>query len=383
MGQCLLYFKNLLHDNYNRYWNRYFDPIAIRINDSKDDSLEITTFILPLIDNSIYNNLREILVSAEEGETLKIPQLSPKPVMMLSLNLQEKGWMNFSRGVSNYISSLLLDDLGPRVHLAIHDSDPIIAAGSGDIFGAFSSSLVSGGRGGMMMYIPMALSVLTRPCTLFIETSNPENTLATLKSMTWRFTRQESFAMDFYQVDGKDEWTMALNIFGMIKLRYGVEVQGDYLLVRNIPWSNKEKISGVRKVPLKSAFLEAFPIAAKKQLPGLFAAANENTRASSQKNMAYLYPLLASGYASVDDVEKKHFDMFGFKPVHPEDGKWQWNGKHLSSSRFGGVASQRQPSYNKNIDEMGLLHNIDNVSLNMQFEDSGLRAILRWKKTDN
>ena len=191
--------------------------------------------------------------------------------------------------------------------------------------------------------------------------------------------------MIFYQVDEKDGSTMALNIFGMIKLRYGVELQGDYLLVRNILWSNKEKISGVRKVPLKSAFFEAFPIAAKKQLPGLFAAANKNTRASLQKNMAYLYPLLASGYAPVDDVEKKYFDMFGFKPVHPESEKWQWNGKHLSSSRFGGVASQRQPSYNKNIDEIGLLHNIDNVSLNMQFEDcrEKLERVMatRWKNT--
>lgn len=367
-------------DNYNRYWRRFFDPIAIRINDSKDGSLEMTTFILPLIDNSIYNRLRDILVSAEDGETLQIPQPSLTPVMMLSLNLQEKGWMNFSRSVSSYISSRLLEDLGPRIHLAIHDSDPVIASGSGDLLGAFNSSIAGGGMGGMMMYIPVALSVLTRPCTLFIETSNPERILATLRGMTRRHTRQESVTMDFYQVDGKDEWTMAVNVFGMVTLRYGIEVQGDYLLIRNIPWSNKEKIAGVKKVALKSVFLEAFPKACEKQLPGLFAAANEGTRATSQKNIAYLYPLLASGYASVDDVEKKHFDMFGFKPVHTEGGEWLWNGTYLSSSRFGGFTSQRQPGYNGDSDEIGLLHNIDNVSLNMQFEDSGLRAILRWKR---
>ncbi|MBU1710487.1 MAG: hypothetical protein KKE17_10830 [Proteobacteria bacterium] len=368
-------------DNYNRYWSRYFDPIAIRINDSKDGSLEMTTFILPLIDNSIYNGLRDILVSAEEGGTLQIPQPSLRPVMMLSLNLQEKGWMSINKGISRYISPRLLDDLASSIHLAIHDSDPVIASGSGDILGAFNSELVTGGGGGMMMFIPVALSVLTRPCTLFIETSNPENTLATLRGMTRKNLRQEGFAMDFYQLDGKDEWTMSLNIFGMIKLRYGIEVQGNYLLIRNIPWSNKEIISGVRTVPLKSVFLEAFPEACKEQLPGLFAAANENSRLSSQKNMAYLFPLLASGYASVDDLEKKHFDMFGFKPVHPEGGQWMWNGRHLSSSRFGDVISQKQPSYKGDTDGMGLLRNIDNVSLNMQFEDSGLRAILRWEKS--
>lgn len=367
-------------DNYNRYWSRYFDPIAIRINDLKDGSLEMTTFILPLIDNSIYNNLREILVNAEEGETLQVPQPSLKPVMMLSLNLLEKGWITVSKSLLHYISPRILDNLGPGMHLAIHDSDPVIASGSGDLLGAFNSPLVAGGRGGMMLYIPVALSVLTRPCTLFIETSNPEDTLAALRGMTRKLVRQEGVIMDFYQVDGKDEWTMSLNVFDIIKLRYGVEVQGNYLLIRNIPWSNREKISGVKKVKLKSAFLEAFPTACEKQLPGLFAAANENTRASSQKNMAYLYPLIASGYSSVDELEKNHFDMFGFKPAHQEGGEWQWDGTHLSSSRFGSVILQGQPSYKEDNDSTGLLHNIDNVSLNMQFEDSGLRANLRWKK---
>ena len=71
--------------------------------------------------------------------------------------------------------------------------------------------------------------------------------------------------------------------------------------------------------------------------------------------------------------------MFGFKPLHPKGGEWQWDGKHLSSSQFGNVISQKQQSYKKSNDGMGLLRNIDNLSLNMQFEDSGLRAILRWK----
>jgi hypothetical protein len=370
-------------DNYNRYWNRYFDPIAIRIDDAADGSLEMTTFILPLIDNSIYNGLRDMLAGAEEGEALQIPQPTPKPVVMLSLNLREKGWMDLSKYFADYISPRLLDDLGPRIHLAIHDSDPVIASGSGDILDAFNSTLAAGGGGRMMMYFPVALSVLTRPCTLFIETSNPEGTLAGLRGMTRKFAREGSFTMDFYQINEKDEWTVSLDIFGMVKLRYGLEVHGNYLLLRNIPWSNKENISGVRKAPLKSAFIEAFPKACEKQLPSLFTSANEKTRSSAQKNMAYLYPLLASGYASVEDAVDKHFAMFGFRPAHPDGGKWLWDGRHLASSRFGNVVSQRQPDYEGENDKKGLLSKIDNVSLNMQFEEAGLRAILRWKQMGN
>lgn len=370
-------------DNYNGYWSRYFDPIAIRIDDTQDGSLEMTTFILPLIDSSLYNSLRDILVNAEDGGTLQIPQLSLQPVLLLFLNLKEEGWMRFGRNLSRYINPRLLDDLGPGIHLAVHDSNPVIASGSGDILGAFNSELVTSGRRGMSMYIPMALSVLTRPCTLFIETSNAEKTLAALRIMSRKsMQRRGNFAVDFYQVDGEDTWIMSWDVFGMIKLRYGIEVQDKYLLIRNIPWSNKEKISGVKRSPLKSAFLEAFPEACTEQLPGLFAASNEKARASSQKNMAYLYPLLASGYATVDDLEKKHFEMFGFKPVHPEGGVWRWDGRHISSSLFGSVIAQKQPGYHGKDDGMGLLSHIDKISLNMQLEDSGLRAIVRWKKRD-
>jgi hypothetical protein len=198
--------------------------------------------------------------------------------------------------------------------------------------------------------------------------------------MSRKSIREEGFALDFYQVDGKDEWTVALNVFGMVKLRYGIELQGDYLLIRNIPWSNREMITGVRTAPLKSASLEAFPEAAQKQLPGLFAAAQEKSREASQRSLAYLYPLMASRYASVDDLEEKHFKLFGFKPSHPADGTWQWDGQNLGSSSYGGIWVQKQPGYPEAGTVPGLLAGFDNLSLNMQFEDSGLRAVLHWKK---
>ncbi|MHC4531205.1 MAG: hypothetical protein ACYSXD_06560, partial [Planctomycetota bacterium] len=43
---------------YNNYWSRYFDPIGIRFKFG--DHIEVETCILPLIENSIYNQLREI-----------------------------------------------------------------------------------------------------------------------------------------------------------------------------------------------------------------------------------------------------------------------------------------------------------------------------------
>jgi len=46
-------------ERYNRYWSRFFDPIGIRLR--LGNRIEIETCILPLIENSIYNQLREIV----------------------------------------------------------------------------------------------------------------------------------------------------------------------------------------------------------------------------------------------------------------------------------------------------------------------------------
>ena len=58
------------------------------------------------------------------------------------------------------ISPAILDDLGPGLHLAIHDSDPVIALGSGDIVGAFGGDVLRLGGSGGMMFVPVVLSIL-------------------------------------------------------------------------------------------------------------------------------------------------------------------------------------------------------------------------------
>ena len=52
---------------YSQYWRQFFDPIAVRLADTADRKLELTTFILPLIDSSVYGRLREAILHAEDS----------------------------------------------------------------------------------------------------------------------------------------------------------------------------------------------------------------------------------------------------------------------------------------------------------------------------
>ncbi|MCP4104989.1 MAG: hypothetical protein GY749_05565 [Desulfobacteraceae bacterium] len=378
-------------ENYQSYWSRYFDPIAVRLDDQSDGSLEATTFILPLIDNSIYDSIREVLKKQEDGIPLQLPELSPKPVTMLSLNLTEESWIELAKDMAadffeqhTAVSPSILDDMGPGLHLAVHDADPVIALGSGDILGVFSGRPVF--TGDELLFAPVILSILTRPCTLIVETREPEKARQILRQASrasFRKRWQSSFfhpEYEFYQINGKDEWILLVDIMGTIKLRYGIEVQKNFIMIRNIPWSNTDRIVNVENAVLNGARLTAFPKSCDLQLPGLNTSASERNRKAALRGTSLLYPLAASGFATIENILEKHNQLFGFKPVHPTDGQWRWKNNHLESTVFGSVFQQKQPGSDMKDRKLGLLKDIEYLSVSMQFEDTGLRTILRWKK---
>jgi hypothetical protein len=377
-------------DNYNRYWRQYFDPIALRLDDRANGGLELTTFILPLLDSSIYRGLKGFLANRETGAPLRVPVTSPEPLLMFSLNLDPRGWGRMKRDLSEFLARYsrlnpnIVRDLGPSLHLAVKDGDPVVTLGSGDILGAFNIDAPRLGRSGEMMMVPLALSVLTRPCTLYVETANPDRTRRLLREATSRplpvgdFGRGDLQA-DYYQVAGRDEWILAVKILGVVKLRYGIGVEGKYLVVRNIPWSPPERLDRERTAEMNGARLQVFPAACDLQMPGLFASASERERQVAMQGMGYLYPLLASGQSTLAEAAATHARLFGFRPDFPPGIGLAWNGRDLTSKLFGSVRAQRQPPYVKGVADFGLLKKIDVLGLNLQFEATGLRTVLSWK----
>jgi len=234
-----------------------------------------------------------------------------------------------------------------------------------------------------MLFIPIALSVLTRPCTLIIETQDPGKTRQYLRqaaTLTARPSgRRNDVLGEFYQIEAKDAWVFSFDFARIIKLRFGIEIDGNFVLMRNIPWSNQDRIERVREAALNGAKLEAFPSGAHLQLAGLHAAACDGYRAAATQGMACLYPLVASGYAAPENAGLRHAKLLGFTPVHPGDGQWLWQDYQLVSSQYGSAQRQRQPGYQEGDRDFGLMADIEQLSVNMQFEDSGLRTKVGWK----
>ncbi|QDV41001.1 hypothetical protein Enr13x_08390 [Stieleria neptunia] len=374
-------------ENYSRYWRRFFDPIAIRLDEVGSDQLELSTFILPLVDNSIYNGLQMFMAHQDDQTALRVPIVEPTPVLQFSANLKDMAWQvvagNFSEFFTRYsgASPAMLDDFGPSVHVAVFDADPIIAMGSGDIFGAFGGNVLRGGGNGMMM-VPVALSMLTRPCSILVETKSPERTSQYLRQAALagisNERRNRNFNASFYQVGDRDEWVWTMDVFGVVKLRYGVEVVDNYLVIRNIPWSSDDRVVSVAPADLNAALLQVSPSACKAQLPGLFAAASDANRNAVMSGLGRLYPFMLSGSKTVQQAAAEHQRLYGFYPRQLAGDQWRWSDFRMVSDSYGEPTRQRQPAFDPQ-QPFGLMNRIDSIQLNMQFEDDGLRSSVRWR----
>lgn len=370
-------------ENYNRFWRRFFDPIALRLDQPDAATYELSVFILPLIDNSIYNSVREIVASEQDGVPLKVPVIEPEPVARLSMNLREEVWIetggemlgNFARQVG--FDTSLLDYLGPDVHIVLADADPVIEMGSGELVNAFGPMDQR-----EMVMIPAIVSMFTRPTAVCIGLSDAAAVRRALDNSVGRSSDifgGSEISGSLYKVTGREGWVYRINFFDLMTLRLGVEVQGRFLVIRNMPLTSSFQITGTEEGRQPGAQISVSPRACRMQLPALFASAAEQEREAAFGGIATLLPLMVTGSESIGAAAAKHQAWFGFRPVHPAGGAWHWDGRQMTSDRYGTLYQPTQPDYQAGNREFGLLRNVDGAEVGMKFEDDGLRSTARWK----
>ncbi len=403
-------------DEYTRYWRQYFDPVAMRLDDGPGGALELTTFILPLPDSQLYTQVRGLVLARDTGPPLRVPVLAPEPVLQLSVRLTEEAWVSisgqWSEMFSRYtgLSPAIFDRLGPGLHVAVQDADPIIALGNADLLGSLSGPLMT--MGTMSQGLPLLLAVLTRPCKILVELPDPEfvRTLLRRASGERGAGRRRDAAVEFRQVEGRDAWIYSLGIAGVIKVRFGIEVRDGFLVLSNVPWSQPVTIKSVETRPLNGAELLLAPGAVRDGLPGLFATQSEQNQLAALGGMAMLYPLMLTGSATPAEAAARHAALFGGAPVHPASGRprakpvadprakpvddprakpvddprakpvddWTWRDPILESSIYGTATRWIQPAYRPDLGDFGLFAGVSRLSVNMQLESDGLRATARW-----
>lgn len=369
-------------DAYTRFWREYFDPIAIRVDETSSRTMDLSTFILPLIRNSLYEDLQEVLPGADPRVTLTTPILSPTPILMSSVSLSDAKRIDltrqFAEEFTDYtsVAAEVLDNLGPSLHVVIHDSNPIVALGSGDLLRAVGAELTGGSDD--LLGMPTLVSLLTQPCQILVEVQDPDPVVAFLEQASLAKSRKK-VPGELYKVEGQERWVYHVNLAELVRLSVSVEVKNGYLVIGNLPWSQQVSIRGQTQAPLNGAQIVLNLQAMQAHRPALHMATMTDYRAMAVEGMGALFPLLASGQAdTVEDASALHAGLFGFTPVHPANGTWIWEQGALRSSLFGTLDHPIQPTYRPGDQSFGLIRGVDQISVNLQMEEEGLRARLRW-----
>jgi hypothetical protein len=213
-------------ERYSRYWSRFFDPIGIRLR--LGDRIEAETCIMPLIENSIYNQLREII----GGEPVRLDSqvLTDHTIVSITskLGIESNQVNNMRRWIQKEISFLTPEIskwIGESLSVAFYDSDVLFTFAE-EGMGMFGGWMNLEGQ----IVTGLIASSVNLPLYFVIELKD-ENLAKTsirriVRAVQWRFASQNrgglfSFGVEPYaagEYKGHEINTLALQLF-VIKFR--------------------------------------------------------------------------------------------------------------------------------------------------------------------
>ncbi len=229
---------NQFVESYSRYWRRFFDPIGVRLR--LGDSIEAETCILPLIENSIYNQLREII--GGEPVHLNSQVLTENTIISITskLGTESDRINNIPRWIQKefFITPPAISEwIGESMSVAFYDSDVLFTfaeEGMG-MFGGWmnlENQIVTG----------LIASSVNLPVYFVIEVKDEDMAKTYLsrivRAVHWKFASQNrggffSFDVEPYaagEYKGHEINTLAFQLF-VIKFRLHYAIASNRLIL--------------------------------------------------------------------------------------------------------------------------------------------------------
>jgi hypothetical protein len=393
-------------------WRRYFDPIGMRLALKKDE-VRWETYILPLVKNTQYNELRRITGSI--GLKFDPAVFSDKTLAQLLVHLSPEmfnapgRWLGFGGGLDDWMIDVGLRSwLGEWATIRLDDS----AIYAKLLESAIRRELNPGERHDFLDDIELALQV---PLTLGVEIRNPmvfAGILASLRravhealpgGIEWQPMVPPYKGTSIVRVKSRpqaeDRGLIAGPNAGRIPnfaLYYALVDGGFYISLREEPIKDlidrsvalKEKGEKGRPQIEAAASLHLAPGAAvqARDLLSLYLEWEAHRRA--QQNNRLLYALFHSHVASAADssetVEAAALQYLGYVPVSPDLAPFGYDPKYdeVSNQRQGTL---RTPKLNPAVDAASpagqLLQQLTSIRADLRFREDGVHTTVTLRKT--
>jgi hypothetical protein len=368
-------------DDYSRFWSTYFDPIGIRI--AFGEPLRIETLILPLVRNSVYQALRQAI----GGDTvdLTLPGVLPTPVTTVGVKLPQalvRDWVAGS-GQQTGVRSWL-EQLGDSLHIALYDSDPLLALGSADLSGAFSGPWLGGG--GDLLLWGLLGSWLTQPTAVFVKLKSAEGALddLLLEDVLGDLSKHLDFGdstLEQLGENGSRGWVYTLNVEGLIRFHLYIRKIYQYLVISNRQINFRADTKPALEAPPANAALTVAFDQIQALAPTLHLHRMQRQRQAVMNNIGRLLPFMLLGAGTAAEAIERQARLYGSRAEHPPGGEWLWQPqtRRLASAVFGSPGQPRVPSYYDPDEERGpggVMDSLKSLEVSLRFAEDGARIIL-------
>jgi hypothetical protein len=311
---------------YSNLWREYFDPIGIRFK-KKSNGIKIEIAILPLIENSIYNQITQLM-----GGTPPTHTITSMPGETLSLaakvNLEPMKALRVARDEAQF-----LEGLTGSIQIHGLDNYPTIDFEPNMLF----RELTRGRMRADAMIGVLAWS-LFHPLRMSLEmkdTAAAEGLIATLSGMSHYESRRRTYDTYDYVYNGKKITVFVLDFFRTLTFRFHAWVDGKTIQVTSTREYAEKFIDAKKETQAQKGNLVALyrPAQIKNEKPAIV---QSNAEVVQKGCLAHLGTVkLASLVFPNEDVAEAIAKRYGFKLVCPAGGNYSIKKGHPIHSMFG------------------------------------------------
>lgn len=411
---------------YSQYWRRFFDPIAIRLQ-ATPKQYRAETIILPLIDNSIYSGLAQVLGGEPEPlDALPVPNRNiftvaariqkPEPNSSARVNIPRlfylpSGGIKTSNEDSRLAKRCFYEGLGGQIGFHVYDASPTFDFSMVRSLGEITRSFRAG-RGGFdddMLWVSYLIASLNAPVYISVPVRDAELVDRTLErfdvyaaELARSGDRNDWFGieLDFYRVPlaNTDQqvrcWTIG---FGPVKWRmfYGRVGDGLYVaskraILEDLFALQAEDISNDAKAdqgPAAHAMVRIRPEHWNRVLDTFRLGWAESSREACLNNLGPLSSVAkaaaSTGQADADAVLARADAAHAVHFFCPDGGHYELSpdGRQVVCSKHGTAMSPKQDVAPAEESPMGkLLEEFGGVTMALTFLEDGLHAVVTVKR---
>jgi hypothetical protein len=380
---------------YNDYWSRYFDPIGLRLR--LRDTIEVETCILPLIENSIYNQLREL--AGGQQVQLHSNLLTDRTVASISSKLLFDSSKLESilgmRGLYLDMRPAIEECVGDNLSLNLYDSDVLFtfAEDGMSMFGGWIDLEEQ-------LLIGLMASSINLPLYAVFDLKDEQMAkifvrrilrIAQHLSARDRFSPFSSFAVEPYssgQYEGHQIDTVVLQFF-MVKFRLHYAIASGRLIVSTKRYVLEEVLDSLANLQPSSGLetagnlqLNVRPQAFDKLRPVVRMGWQERMRKACLKNIEPVRVLVECYDATEQTLNETSMRVEGVTLRCPSGGEYRYDRDRglVYCSAHGNNNHPRQPvEVRENEGLLDFIARMTDFSVRLTFTEDGLMTRVAFR----